>query len=174
MSTNALVAIKDKDIYTGIYVHWDGYPEALGETLVKHYNSVVKACRLISKGDASTVASTIETCEFYKSKGDSWESVKPHYFTDIEDELKDSAYEYVYVFEPDTMKWDCYDVNEGQWRYVETRLSESHKPNLIDSKRLSDKRIDELLKEHIDEDHDLVDIIYLIRAVEQEHGIEND
>ena len=43
MSTNALVAVKEGDSNTGIYVHWDGYPEALGKTLIEHYNTGVKA-----------------------------------------------------------------------------------------------------------------------------------
>ena len=127
MSTNALVAIKDKDIYTGIYVHWDGYPDTLGRTLKNHYNTVFSACELISKGNASSVGSTIDKCDFYKKQGDGLHATDmedPFDFTDVEEELKDSTYEYVYVFEPDTMKWDCYCVFDKKWKYVETRLLE--------------------------------------------------
>ena len=38
-----------------IYHHWDGYPEALGKTLLNEYNTYAKALNLITLGDISTI-----------------------------------------------------------------------------------------------------------------------
>lgn len=38
-----------------IYHHWDGYPEALGKTLLNEFDTYEKALNLITLGDISTV-----------------------------------------------------------------------------------------------------------------------
>ena len=58
MSTRALVAIMHGDNAKTITVHWDGYPEGVGSTLYKHYDSV-KTNHLISLGDVSSLGPTI-------------------------------------------------------------------------------------------------------------------
>ena len=48
MSTNARIGIKLEDgSILSAYHHWDGYPEWLGVTLKKHFNTYEKASELI-------------------------------------------------------------------------------------------------------------------------------
>ena len=54
-----------------IYCHWDGYPEGVGQDLLKDFNSYDKALELILEGDHST------PYESYTSKGEDWESNRP-------------------------------------------------------------------------------------------------
>jgi hypothetical protein len=69
----------------------------------------------------------------------------------------------VYVFETDMARWQCYDVALEKWSNLSTLLYPPGNP-------LSDVQVDSLIKEHL-ADGDLVDIAYLIRAVEEKHGI---
>lgn len=65
MGTHARVAIvgktdelEDANVES-IYVHYDGYPRALGAALRQSYNSVEAAKQLISLGDCTTVGADI-------------------------------------------------------------------------------------------------------------------
>lgn len=42
-----------------IYCHWDGYPQGVGRTLVKHYTDPVKIDQLMMLGDLSVLGSEI-------------------------------------------------------------------------------------------------------------------
>ena len=185
MSTNALVAVKEGDSNTGIYVHWDGYPEALGKTLIEHYNTEVKVRGLISKGDALTIASTIPESEFYIDRGGDWKGIKPRTFANVMDKIKNATYEYVYIFYPSVMKWDCYHVYGDDWLYnvVEHNIGRDTKTvkgnKMIKQYKteeagqpLTDVKMSELIEEYIGQDKpDLVDIEMFARAIEKAHGI---
>lgn len=41
--------------YIGIYHHWDGYPDGVGETLVNKFNTYEEALNLMLFGDQSTI-----------------------------------------------------------------------------------------------------------------------
>ena len=72
MSTRSNVAVVDPvdgKIKT-IYVHSDGYPDGVGNCLIKYYNDYEKAIALVKKGGASYLGSTLEECEFYGDKND--------------------------------------------------------------------------------------------------------
>jgi len=61
MSTNSSIAIKNLDgTITGIYCHWDGYLEGVGNKLVKHYDTKEKVNALIALGDISVLGETSE------------------------------------------------------------------------------------------------------------------
>ena len=56
MSTNASIAVKAEcGSYRQIYLHWDGYPEGAGKTLVEHYNTQELADSLMDLGDISVL-----------------------------------------------------------------------------------------------------------------------
>lgn len=41
--------------YVGIYHHWDGYPEGVGEVLVNEFNTYEKVLNLMTFGDESSI-----------------------------------------------------------------------------------------------------------------------
>lgn len=109
MATRSIIAVKNEDeSYDAIYCHWDGYPEGVGKTLADNYKTLLLAHELIGRGDLSSLGPSIESSQFYTSKG---ESLKKHYAEDIE-ELKSIASgmwaEYIYVFEDG--KWNTIEV----------------------------------------------------------------
>jgi len=55
MATRSNISVKVGDLYHTIYVHWDGYPEGVGNTLVLNYNSQELAEKLVSNGDISSL-----------------------------------------------------------------------------------------------------------------------
>ena len=76
-----------------IYCHWDGYPEGVGQDLLKDFNSYDAALKLILEGDHST------PYESYTSKGEDWESNRPEQRTQAR-----CREEYLYVFK------------DGEWK----------------------------------------------------------
>jgi hypothetical protein len=56
MATRSFIGKLNHDgSITGVYCHWDGYPEGVGETLAKHYTNVQKVDQLIDLGDISSL-----------------------------------------------------------------------------------------------------------------------
>ncbi|MCW0510659.1 hypothetical protein [Riemerella anatipestifer] len=99
MATRAYIFIKENDRYKGVYNHYDGYPEYLGETLKKHYNTFEKANALISLGSLKYVKENLEDTIILPPND------PPIYFNnkeEIEKHLSKWAY-YIYIFENN--KW---------------------------------------------------------------------
>jgi len=104
MSTRSNVAVEDpktKEIKV-IYVHSDGYPDGVGNCLLKHYNSYDKAKELVDKGSASYIAETIEECKFYETEEDSFKTYNNEYCF-MYDMRGDIMIEYIYLFKNN--KW---------------------------------------------------------------------
>lgn len=59
MSTRSAIAIVKPNGITGVYCHYDGYPEGVGATLHKHYNTIEKVEELLSYGDLSALSEKI-------------------------------------------------------------------------------------------------------------------
>ena len=78
MATRSTIAIQNEDgTVTGIYCHWDGYPEHNGKILVNDYTTEEKVRELIALGDISSLGSTIDKTEAYgRDRGEN--SVGPH------------------------------------------------------------------------------------------------
>ena len=76
-----------------IYCHWDGYPEGVGEDLLRDFNSYDKALKLILEGDHST------PYESYVSKGEDWVSNRPDQRT-----CARRCQDYLYVFKDGNWK----------------------------------------------------------------------
>jgi hypothetical protein len=56
MATRSNIGIVNDDgSITGIYVHWDGYPEYVGKILLNHYNTSGIVCELMDLGDLSSL-----------------------------------------------------------------------------------------------------------------------
>ena len=104
MSTRSNVAIEDpitKEIKV-IYVYSDGYPDGVGNCLLKHYNSYEKAKELVNKGNASYIGETIEECSFYEGEEDVFKTYINEYCY-MYAMRGDIMIEYIYLFKND--KW---------------------------------------------------------------------
>lgn len=56
MGTRSFISIKHKDnTYSGVYCHWDGYPDWNGKILTKDYQARSKVVDLIDGGDMSSL-----------------------------------------------------------------------------------------------------------------------
>ncbi len=72
MATRSNIAIVNQDgSITGIYCHWDGYPEYVGKMLLNHYNNVGIVNELMDLGDLS------QLCEKLYSDNNSHTFDKP-------------------------------------------------------------------------------------------------
>jgi len=101
------IVLKDDSIRS-VYHHWDGYPEWLGVTLEKQYNTEEKVAKLIDGGNMSSCWSDNqydeEKQEYVKNDprpeyygGD---DERPHNNESIQDFLKDAnmSEEFLYLF----------------------------------------------------------------------------
>ena len=111
MATRSLILKRSNDgNLTGIYCHWDGYPDGVGRKLIDHYNDPVKVASLLALGDISMLgyelSDTIAYCRDRKE-----EMSLPFVFASIE-AIKDTNFEYVHVF--DGTAWTTYDLLNGK------------------------------------------------------------
>ena len=91
MATRARIALQlTEDSFLSVYHHWDGYPQWLGVTLNKKFNTREKVAELIDGGDISCCDSdtdwNLEKCEphvqYYNDRG---ENTEPALHLNIED-----------------------------------------------------------------------------------------
>lgn len=105
-----------------IYHHWDGYPEGVGGTLIKHYNTYEKALNLILGGDCSTINRFYNPYALRSSED--WGGIRP---LPIQ-ENADIAEEYDYMFKDG--QWyvrAMYDDQLKDWTLVEKVLNKVEK-----------------------------------------------
>ena len=63
MSTNSIIAYKREDgSVEGVYCHWNGYLEGVGQILLDHYD-FEKTCKLVDLGSLSSLGEEIEAPE---------------------------------------------------------------------------------------------------------------
>lgn len=78
MATRSYIAIRNSDgTVSGVYCHWDGYPEGVGKTLTTHYNTPELVEELLKLGSLSSLGSTItdpETVAYHRDRGEPMES----------------------------------------------------------------------------------------------------
>ena len=99
-----------------VYHHWDGYPEWLGVTLNKKFNTRDKVAELIDGGDISCCDSDSDWnlnevenhVQYYNDRGDNTE---PRLDSNFDDYVKDGE-EYAYVFTLDHV-WECYAIDRN-------------------------------------------------------------
>ena len=116
MSTRSRIGLELNDgSVVSVYHHFDGYPEWLGKTLNKFYNTREKVAELIDGGDMSVCLNDEGAPEpqYYTNRGESVEANAPrldrslgHYCD------KDNGEEYHYLYRLDE-NWIC--VDQHQW-----------------------------------------------------------
>ena len=75
-----------------IYHHWDGYPDAVGLTLISSYETYEKALNLVLGGDWSTINGTYNP--YALRKCEDWDNIQPMAI----DEKEGVEEEYDYMF----------------------------------------------------------------------------
>ena len=111
MATRALIGFLDDDKqFVGTYNHYDGYPEGLGKTLVKHFNDRDAAERLANTGyissidpESGEIDSKFKDQEPYYKVIDADDAFTAGMM--IGDEVKDMSGEYGYIWVKELNKW---------------------------------------------------------------------
>jgi len=99
-----------------VYHHWDGYPQWLGVTLNKKFNTREKVAELIDGGDISCCDSDSDWnlnkvenhVQYYNDRG---ENTEPRLDANFDDYVRDGE-EYAYVFTLDHV-WECYAIDRN-------------------------------------------------------------
>ena len=126
MATRSRIGLRlAEDAILSVYHHWDGYPEWLGVTLNKKFNTKDQVAELLDGGDISCIDSdsdwNLEKCEphvqYYNDRG---ENTEPRLDMTVEDYL-DNGEEYAYLFENN--EWACYDLHYDKPQIVDIPLA---------------------------------------------------
>ena len=120
MSTRSRIALQlNEDAFLSVYHHWDGYPQWLGVTLKKKFNTRDKVAEAIDGGDISCIASdntwdlnekVDEHILYYNDRG---EKTEPRLDLNFDDFCSNATAceEYLYVFTLDH-EWECYAIDQ--------------------------------------------------------------
>ena len=177
MATRALIGFLDdsSNEFVGTYNHYDGYPEGLGKTLVKFFNSKDAASKLARTGYISSIDPD-------NGEIDSKYKEKPYYklidtdeaFTAgmmIGDAVDYFGGDYGYIWVGD--QWLTLKNNgvEGMARQIEDELGELGgfmiDENTIDMKEAIDYKLDPY------EDRDEIEVM-VIKAIMKKKGVDED
>ena len=108
MSTNALIVRENADdTYDALYVHYDGYPEYLGKTLLENYNSLEHVNALMElQGSIDFLETTIE--ETIKNVKQLDISVRHYEALDFIQEymISETIIRYLYIFNVENSTFD--------------------------------------------------------------------
>ena len=134
MSTRSRIALQlNEDAFLSVYHHWDGYPQWLGVTLKKKFNTREKVAEAIDGGDISCIASdntwdlnekVDEHILYYNDRG---EKTEPRLDLNFDDFCSNATAceEYLYVFTLDH-EWECYAIdqtyNEDYSELIDTNI----------------------------------------------------
>jgi hypothetical protein len=113
MSTRSYIGTlkEDKQVFF-VYCHFDGYPTGVGRMLKEYYYKPESVIDLLSFGNISSLASTIEDTVFYGR--DRQETDQGPTEITYDEFLPssgsgDSGIEYRYLFDEYTEEWSCYN-----------------------------------------------------------------
>ena len=115
MATRSRIGLELADgAVLSVYHHWDGYPEWLGVTLNKKFNTRDKVAELLDGGDMSSCDSDTDWdlkeveshVQYYNDRGD---NTTPRLDKDLDTYLSKGE-EYAYLFTND--EWVCYDLHQ--------------------------------------------------------------
>ena len=127
MATKSRIGLRlADDSILSVYHHYDGYPQWLGVTLNKKFNTFDKVAELLDGGDISCCDSDrdwdrnkVENhVQYYNDRG---EKTEPRLDTNEWEYFRNNE-EYAYIFENNG--WTCYEVNG----YADVGISVNLKP----------------------------------------------
>ena len=124
-------AVKLDGKYIGIYHHWDGYPEGVGDTLVKRFNTYEDALNLLLYGDESSINSSVCIIPYILRGGGykKAEDTPPHMYDRIPANLGVThCAEFVYLFKDGEWYFDTAvgTKKRHNWEKVDTFLKKYH------------------------------------------------
>ena len=150
MATRSRIGIVlEDDSILSAYHHWDGYPEWLGVTLKKHYNTDEKVAELIDGGNMSSCWSN-RVYDNEKQEFVEQDTYSPEYYVKEhknDDEIPilskslgelveiDMGEEYVYLWFMG--EWNCYSIrvrHDDEWNMVDTSISPVIIPDVTEVK----------------------------------------
>lgn len=108
MSTRSYIGrlTEDKQVFF-VYCHFDGYPSGVGTTLREYYDRPEDVIKLLSFGDISVLAPTVEQSFFYgrdrKEPGTEQQQI-------TYDEFMSEKIDYRYLFDEYSEEWSCYNI----------------------------------------------------------------
>lgn len=117
MSTRSRIGIQVDGGIVSAYHHWDGYPQWLGVTLNKYYNTEAKVKELIDGGDMSSCYSENgwddekrdeQPC-YYSERGEDCPPKLAESITEYLEQADNCCGEYAYLFCGG--EWFCYDTD---------------------------------------------------------------
>ena len=128
----AIFTVTDKG-YTGIYLHYDGYPSYAGEILYNYYNTSDKVEKLIALGDLSTIAPEVgekldfddyearetQCCAYHRDRGEEFRQYKSDYLNPLE--YINDGIEYVYLYNGD---WLVFNGRGQVWNNLKDVIRE--------------------------------------------------
>jgi len=99
--------------YTGIYCHWDGYPQYVGVMLRDHYSHDGEMQVLLGRGSISSLL-TPGGRDMGGNDGE-WRlynepAVQMEYLSDILNHAQDSGCEHAYVWVAEKREWEHYNL----------------------------------------------------------------
>ena len=115
MATRSRIGLElDDGSVLSVYHHWDGYPQWLGVTLNKKFNTRDKVAELLDGGDMSSCDSDTDWdlkeveshVQYYNDRGD---NTTPRLDKDLDTYLSKGE-EYAYLFTND--EWVCYNLHQ--------------------------------------------------------------
>ena len=126
MATRSNIAIVNQDgSITGIYCHWDGYPEYVGKMLLNHYTTADIVTELLKLGNLSQLCENVNPTETHtfaepeegvcvaygRERGEKdQEAIVFEDLGEFEDSASNSWADYQYLF--DNGKWSYRNVNK--------------------------------------------------------------
>ena len=129
MATRSRIGLQlTDDSFLSVYHHYDGYPQWLGVTLNKKFNTREKVAELIDGGDISCCDSDTDWDRneveshvlYYNDRG---ENTEPKLHENIDDFFAIGE-EYAYVYTLDHT-WECYAINhsyDDEWKITDTNI----------------------------------------------------
>jgi len=132
MATRSRIGLQlETGSIVSVYHHWDGYPQWLGVTLNKKFNTKENIAELLDGGDISCCDSDSDWernkvdnhVQYYNDRGEKTEPKLDLNFDDYVNNAN-SGEEYVYVFTPNS-KWECYEIShsyDDDYNIVDTNV----------------------------------------------------
>ena len=105
--------------YAEIYQHWDSYPEGLGLSLVKYWDTYDKVLNLILGGDASSVDSDVTGYVAMEDRDEQYKDLQPK-FTDKCPRVSE---EWQYLFDEDGKWYVRGGYRANKWTLVSEYLT---------------------------------------------------
>ena len=112
MATRSRIAVKQGKVWKSVYVHWDGYPDGVGQELVENYTLPWEIDKLLDIAHRSSLIGDPEGETGYGDLCDEFETL-----LDLMDAFYQEDTEYLYQLDEvvdGEVIWKCFGKNENK------------------------------------------------------------